>query len=163
MKQCSKCFIEKSFDEFSLISSNSDKTRSECKECRKKYSSQWYQNNKLHKDTKDKIWRAKNLESVRINGRKRSLKWAKQNKEKVLAKNQKRRLNEKQTEQFFISKKFIENLYSSECVVCGSRENIQMDHIVPITRGGTHSEGNLQPLCRSCNSSKKDKTMTEWL
>lgn len=33
----------------------------------------------------------------------------------------------------------------------------EVDHIVPLSRGGPHSWVNLQTLCRSCNQSKRDR------
>ena len=36
------------------------------------------------------------------------------------------------------------------------------DHVVPVSRGGSFGIGNLVPVCVSCNSSKQDKTVTEW-
>lgn len=51
----------------------------------------------------------------------------------------------------------------NKCVMCGSEENITIDHIIPITKGGTNDIDNLQPLCKSCNSSKRDKTMEEFI
>lgn len=41
-----------------------------------------------------------------------------------------------------------------KCLCCGLTEQITCDHIVPISLGGTNAISNLQPLCRSCNSSK---------
>lgn len=38
-----------------------------------------------------------------------------------------------------------------------------VDHIMPLARGGTNWPDNLQLLCLSCNSSKCDRTMEEWL
>jgi 5-methylcytosine-specific restriction endonuclease McrA len=38
-----------------------------------------------------------------------------------------------------------------------------VDHIVPLSRGGSSLPDNLQLLCRSCNPSKGAQTMEEWL
>jgi hypothetical protein len=40
------------------------------------------------------------------------------------------------------------------CVQCGSQENLEFDHIIPIARGGSSTERNLQLLCEACNRAK---------
>jgi len=37
-----------------------------------------------------------------------------------------------------------------------------VDHVVPLSRGGTNTASNLVSCCRSCNSRKKDRTLEEW-
>ena len=44
--------------------------------------------------------------------------------------------------------------FFGECVICGCKENIVKDHIVPLYQGGSDAISNLQPLCSSCNSRK---------
>lgn len=39
---------------------------------------------------------------------------------------------------------------------------ITVDHVVPVTRGGTEDLANLVWACRSCNSSKGDMPLAEW-
>lgn len=43
------------------------------------------------------------------------------------------------------------------CRHCGTEEDLTIDHIQPISKGGTNELKNLQVLCKSCNSRKKDK------
>lgn len=49
----------------------------------------------------------------------------------------------------------------------GCQRNIRLryevDHIVPLIRGGSNDPVNLQLLCRSCNARKNARTMEEWL
>jgi 5-methylcytosine-specific restriction endonuclease McrA len=40
------------------------------------------------------------------------------------------------------------------CKNCGSKEKIEVDHIVPISAGGKNEESNLQFLCRQCHKNK---------
>jgi 5-methylcytosine-specific restriction endonuclease McrA len=56
----------------------------------------------------------------------------------------------------------IKALQSKPCLYCGSTKQIEIDHIIPIARGGRHSIGNLAPACRACNRSKTDYLVMEW-
>lgn len=42
------------------------------------------------------------------------------------------------------------------CVQCGSDEELQFDHILPVSLGGATSAQNLQILCGPCNRAKSD-------
>ena len=39
---------------------------------------------------------------------------------------------------------------------------LTMDHIVPISRGGKSTKGNLVPACKTCNTQKKQLLPMEW-
>ena len=43
------------------------------------------------------------------------------------------------------------------CRDCGSRQFLRADHIYPERHGGVTTLENLQTLCQSCNSKKRDK------
>jgi len=53
-------------------------------------------------------------------------------------------------------------LFGNCCAYCGSTENVQIEHLVPIARGGTHVLGNILPACRRCNYSKKARDAEQW-
>lgn len=44
-----------------------------------------------------------------------------------------------------------------KCVYCGSTENLQLDHIIPFSKGGATTVENLQLLCQKCNLQKSNK------
>jgi ribosomal protein S27E len=49
--------------------------------------------------------------------------------------------------------------YKFQCNFCGEKEEkkLTIDHIKPVSKGGTDDLNNLQILCRSCNSKKGAK------
>ena len=42
------------------------------------------------------------------------------------------------------------------CRICGSTNNLEIDHIIPISKGGKTTIDNLQTLCHDCNKMKGD-------
>lgn len=49
------------------------------------------------------------------------------------------------------------------CRYCGSWVAGTVDHLVPISRGGTNARDNLVSACSGCNYGKRDRTEQEWL
>ena len=43
---------------------------------------------------------------------------------------------------------------NGRCVRCNSRERLEYDHIVPVSRGGSNTVRNIELLCEACNRSK---------
>lgn len=51
------------------------------------------------------------------------------------------------------------------CVYCGDplpKSNATMDHVVPLSRGGSNGIENIVPACRPCNASKGNRLLGEW-
>ena len=42
------------------------------------------------------------------------------------------------------------------------RNALTMDHVVPLSRGGRSSKGNIVPSCKECNNRKKYLLPIEW-
>lgn len=46
-----------------------------------------------------------------------------------------------------------------KCARCGSREKLEYDHIVPISKGGSNTARNIELLCEKCNRSKSNNVV----
>lgn len=57
---------------------------------------------------------------------------------------------------------FMAELITQPCAYCDATENITIDHVVPLSRGGKHEADNLAPACYSCNASKCNRLLSEW-
>lgn len=53
-------------------------------------------------------------------------------------------------------------LVEQPCAYCGNTTEVEVDHIVPLTRGGLHHPQNLTSACRPCNTSKHNRLLAEW-
>lgn len=55
--------------------------------------------------------------------------------------------------------------YGGRCAYCqqvAEDGELQQDHVVPLSRGGSHGIGNILPACGACNMSKSKKLLIEW-
>jgi hypothetical protein len=56
----------------------------------------------------------------------------------------------------------LKSQYNWVCPSCGRAEpdiSLTRDHIIPVSKGGSNNIENIQPLCLSCNVSKKTKVI----
>lgn len=47
--------------------------------------------------------------------------------------------------------------YGGRCWVCRSADAREVDHVKPLTKGGSNWPANLRPICRSCNARKGNR------
>ena len=47
------------------------------------------------------------------------------------------------------------------CQYCGNTKRLTIDHVIPRSKGGTHTWDNVVTACESCNSAKGDRLLAE--
>lgn len=52
--------------------------------------------------------------------------------------------------------------FGDVCAYCGCTDDLQIEHVMPIARGGAHVIENIVPACRECNSAKRDHDVERW-
>jgi 5-methylcytosine-specific restriction endonuclease McrA len=187
-KTCPDCGQTKPFSSFHNNRKTKDKKATYCKICLNlRGKSYRLQNPERVKETNKtskaksadkarqtkKLWREKNREA--INAQKRAKRAANPEHYRQLAKKQyakskesalnsaaRRQARIKSCKTFVITAKEIALLRASVCFYCGAKDQIELDHVVPISRMGDHGIGNLVPACLPCNRSKGDLFITEW-
>jgi 5-methylcytosine-specific restriction endonuclease McrA len=60
------------------------------------------------------------------------------------------------------TKNLIKKYCNYQCSYCGSIKDLTIDHIIPLSRGGSHSFDNLTCACLKCNAEKGNRTPEEW-
>jgi 5-methylcytosine-specific restriction endonuclease McrA len=173
MKQCSKCGEHKPLGEYHRDKHSKDGYVQRCKACVKIKTKEWLLINAERDRQNQRKKYALNPEKYKA----KSKKWNENNKERKAANDklyqtnnphvyratkQRRKIRKAQNGKYQISAKEWAKLYASPCIYCGSTENTQADHVIPIARGGVHGIGNLVPACKHCNASKRQRTITEW-
>lgn len=120
---------------------------------------------RYQRTSKAKAYKRQWLEANRDLMREYQRDWQKRNPEKVAAWRQSTRAKRKQAEVRDVTSDDWRRLvarYRGECAYCGQVCQPTIDHVVPLSRGGRHSIGNIVPACWSCNFSKNARTIVEW-
>jgi 5-methylcytosine-specific restriction endonuclease McrA len=165
-KACTKCKVIKSFSEFRK-SQKGDKhgLHSWCHDCNRAARRSHYANNKEKYRDWHREWVKRNPDKVEeYNANKPKYEYSRwislpgrRSAKKGYEQNYRAR---KVSAPGVITKAEVERLlevYGSKCLRCGSNDDICIDHVVPLSKGGSNEFVNLQPLCRGCNSWKRDR------
>jgi len=162
MKQkCQTCKIEKSLSDFHKNKNMISGHTAQCKHCTSLRSKRRYQKDGVKIRQQMAEQRRINYEHrIEIERKSRSKNKEKYRPIKNATQSKRNRLLNKK--EYKILPKELYKVYNSSCWACGGIQNISLDHIVPLSRGGAHSVGNMLSLCRSCNSSKGNRLLSEW-
>lgn len=52
--------------------------------------------------------------------------------------------------------------FYGKCLICGATDDLTMDHIIPLSKGGDHAVDNIQVLCLSCNCGKCNRDSVDY-
>jgi 5-methylcytosine-specific restriction endonuclease McrA len=176
-KQCTKCFIDLPLDAFYKSKKIKSGLLPSCKKCCQTNSKIYRLNNQKkvlenkkqyrlkNKTTiliQDKKYRQANQERINAYLREYSKQYRIEHPEVAKLSKQKRRANKLNNGIYRVTHKELKSLCAKACFYCGSFNNIEIDHVIPLARGGSHSVGNLVAACVKCNRSKGSKFVTEW-
>lgn len=87
--------------------------------------------------------------------------WGAKNKQAIVDASHRRRAKIRNATIQKISKADLKKILKRPCIYCGNKSQ-EIDHVIPLVRGGSHTLGNLAPSCRPCNQRKHDKLVIEW-
>lgn len=138
----------------------------------------WVREHRAQHRATNKLWRQRNKERHRAwrRGRYRAnpqayTAWSRRNPEKVKAfkcnwklanrprsalhtRIRKARLRANGTGFTIAEWKALCAAHGHRCLACGASERLTADHVIPVSRGGSGSIENIQPLCARCNAKK---------
>ena len=125
----------------------------------------WRTANREKKNATNRAWKSKNLE-YRIRELERVRRWRLNNPDKIRRINAKRRAQQAEGLSRFgwIDERLISNYLTRMCGICELliEGKYEIDHIIPLSRNGTHTIDNLQlshPICNRTKSGRLQKDM----
>lgn len=189
MKICSRCNNTKTLDEFNNDRKASDGKQSACRECMKIAKAKYRQNNReeINRRQREK-WpeRAEKSKQYREEHKERYAElwqvwyeehkeeknaydrnWSKENPAKVRQYGRERRARELGAEGSHTREDIDQMLVDQNglCAYCECDilEEFQVDHIIPLSKGGTNNWSNIALCCAYCNRSKKDRPVEVYM
>lgn len=176
-KKCNACGEIKALDDFHKHAGGRFGRRSACKECDKKKHAEYYIRNKEECDKRNAAWYMDNKDrhNSRCSERQRLASpeeikayknvWRARNPDAGRRYGHNRRSRENGQK---LSRGIGEKLFSMQrgkCACCAASldDGYHIDHIMPLARGGSNTDDNVQLLCPFCNRSKGAKHPVDFM
>lgn len=133
----------------------------------KELARNWYTKNAEEAKSAAKAYHIANRETILVKGRIRSKNHYEKNKDAYYTRSSQRRAA-KLGVRGKLSRGIRKRLFfeqNGKCVYCMVDIGLSphLDHIVPLAKGGSHTDDNVQLLCKSCNLSKGAKMHDEFI
>lgn len=139
------------------------KWRHEYPDRAKASKAKYYSSNKEKVKNSNDLWKSKNIQKVK----KMRIDWNAANPERRRLSHQARRVAKKMTGGM-LSKGIISKLYKLQCGKCACcgfplGNDYHLDHIMPLSLGGHHTDDNIQLLLAKCNLQKNRKHPVDFM
>lgn len=177
LRICKGCEAPKPFSDFHKDARSPDGYRAQCKPCRKSFMAAYYEANRESRQAYEQNRRTNRAEHMRALDMARY----QRHKEKRVAlasehvKIRRARLAGAMTDPN-VTVPALRKIHGDQCRYCGvemsfirrkrgdgiARNRATLEHILPLSRGGSHTFDNTVLACHHCNVSKNKKTTEEW-
>lgn len=119
----------------------------------------YYQINKDYINARQLVWSHRNIEKRKIIKNR----WRAKNKERTNFLSRMYHYRQKNAKGKTTFEE-MQELYKNNpiCVYCGKNKSNTIDHIKPLSQGGSNNFENLIACCVSCNSKKGDRSLIKW-
>lgn len=167
---CNGCKLEKVLEDFPKNKKCKLGRERKCKKClyksrdtkerksnQKRLAGQWHKDNREIDLKRKAEYYQENKERLQAYGRQH----AKDNPEIYRAARHRRRAAKRNNGNNDLTAIQIEWLFGQQnfCTYCDSKENLTIDHILPISKGGQNTLANITIACMPCNNSKRAKIL----
>lgn len=157
---CVECFagiILKKYreDHYDKTLERNRKYRADNPEWAKEQNRKFYAANKEQHSAQAKVWRAKNQEKIKAE----KIKWREENREAHRTQRRNRRARKRNNGGSHTTADILDilRLQKFKCAACPTslkNQPYHVDHIIPLSKGGSNDRRNLQILCVPCNLEK---------
>lgn len=167
---CNKCKIEKTVEDFPKNKKCKSGRERTCKKCvyksrenkkdnQKKLARKWYLENRELTLKRQSKYYQENKERLKAYGRQHT----KDNPEIYKAASHRRRAAIKNNGRNDLTADQIRWLFDNfqKCIYCGIEDDLTIDHIKPISKGGQNTLDNIVVACMGCNNKKRTRTVSE--
>lgn len=170
-KACTSCGCELPLSEFWKDESRPIGVKSWCKSCMRTARREWGAENRESLAEKSRAVKGSRSLQQKERDREVTAEWKRRNPEKVRDHNHRRRALKAGTAYGTIDLDALWDSCGGACPDCGiaiSREAAwldprfaSVDHIIPLSRGGIHAQGNLRYTCLPCNLRKGARAISD--